>query len=191
MKPKILVVVAGVIAGSAAAVVTGWAFWTGSGGGAGAAAVGAGLSAPTTVTATVPSASVRTVHVTWTAATTPDGSTPSGFTVARNNGTTTSAACGTGTAALPGTSTSCDDTNVPSATYTYTVTVQWNSWTATSAPSSSVTMAASTLHHLTVVPSTSTPTAGTQFSVTVSATDQYGAVLSTYTGNQCVTFSGP
>src|SRR5439155_17906199 len=42
-----------------------------------------------------------------------------------------------------------------------------------------------------VVPSTSTPTAGTQLSVTITARDQYSGILTTYTGSQCVTFSGP
>ena len=190
MKPRLLIPAAAVLFGVAAAIGTGWAFFTTSGTGTAAGAVRQ-MNAPTNVTATVPNPSVRTVHLTWVIPTTPDNSAPNGFTVARSNGTTTSAACGTGSTPLPGTSINCDDTNVPSGTYTYTVTMSWKSWTSTSTPSSSVTVDASALNHFTVVPSTSTPTAGAQFSVTVTAIDQYGSTMTTYTNNECVTFSGP
>src|SRR4051812_31615236 len=162
MKPRNLLIAIGAIWGSVAVASTAWAFWTGSGVGAGVGAATT-MNAPTNVTATVPNPSVRTVHVTWVIPSTPNGSAPSGFTVARSDGTTTSAACGTGAPPLPGSSTNCDDTNVASGTYTYTVTMQWNSWTSKSAASSSVTVTASALHHFTVLPSTSTPTAGTSF----------------------------
>src|SRR5436305_1544024 len=187
MKRRSLLLAVGVIWGFIATVATAWAFWTGSGVGAGTGAVGV-ANAPTNVTATQPNPAARTVHVTWVIPTTPDGSSPSSFTVARSNGTT-AAACGTGTTPLPGTTTNCDDTNVASGTYTYTVTMKWHSWTSTSAPSSSVPVAASSLHHFTVAASTSTPTAGTQFSVTVTAIDQYSGTMTSYTGSQCVTFS--
>ena len=163
MRPSRLLVIAGVLAGSAMVAVSGWAYFTASGVGQGSAAIGT-LNPPTGVTATVPNPALRTVHVAWTAAPTPDGNNPIGYTVARSDGTTTSPACGTGTAALAGTATSCDDTSVPSGTYTYTVTAQWSSWTSTSASSSSVTVAAAVLTSFNVVPSTSTPTAGTQLS---------------------------
>src|SRR5438132_14378040 len=113
MKPKSLLVAAGAVCGVAAAVATAWGFWTGSGNGVGSGASGS-LNAPTSVTATMPNSLVRTVHVTWVIPTTPDNSAPSGFTVARSDGSTTSAACGTGSTPLPGSSTSCDDTSVPS-----------------------------------------------------------------------------
>src|SRR5437879_2164453 len=186
----LLMVAAGVIAGSAAAAVAGWAYFTAIGSGPGAASVG-GLAPPTGVTASVPDPTVRTVHASWTPATSPDGSGLAGYTVARSDGSATSAACGTGTTPLAGTATSCDDTNVPSGSYTYTATVQWRSWTASSAASGSVTMAAGALHHFNVVPSTSTPVVATQLTVTVTAIDQYGTTLAGYTGSQCVRFSGP
>jgi hypothetical protein len=190
MKRRRILLAVGGIWGFFAVVASAWAAWTGSGVGVGAAAVGS-ANAPTSVTATQPNTALRTVHVTWAIPATPDGSAPSSFTVARSNGSTSTAACGTGTTPLPGTSTNCDDTNVASGTYTYTVTMNWSTWTATSVASSSITVAASALHHFTVVPSTSTPTAGTQFSVTVTAVDQYGSTFAGYTGSQCVTFSGP
>jgi hypothetical protein len=40
-------------------------------------------------------------------------------------------------------------------------------------------------------PSTSTPTAGTAFTVSLTALDQYGNTDTNYTGTECVTFSGP
>src|SRR5438034_432324 len=190
MRPIRLLAIAGTLGASAALATAAWAFFTSTGSGLGAATVGT-FSAPTAVTATVPDSTVRTVHVAWTAPSTPDGSALAGYTVARSDGVTTNAACGTGSAALAGTATSCDDTSVPSATYTYTVTAQWRSWTATSSQSSSVTIAAGVLHHCTVVPSTSTPTAGASLTVTITAIDQYGGTLTTYTGSHCVTFSGP
>ena len=190
MRPSRLWVVAGGIAASAGIATVVWAYFTAQGSGQGGAPVGS-LAPPTGLVASVPSATQRTVHLTWTAPTTPDGSALSGYTVSRWNGTTASPACGTGSTALSGTSTSCDDTSVASGTYTYTVTADWRSWTATSAQSSSVTVAPSVLDHFTVAPSTSTPTAGISFSLTVTAVDQYGATFSSYTGSECIAFSGP
>jgi hypothetical protein len=175
----------------AALVVTSgvaYAYLSATGSGSGSASTTT-FSPPTGVTATTPSAG--TVQVAWTAPTAPDGGDPTGYTVARSDGSTTNPACGTGTAALAGTATSCDDTSVPPGTYTYTVTAEWSSWTATSAPSASVTVVAGTLDHFSVIPLTLTPTAGTQFTVTIIALNQFGLVVPTYTGSQCVTFSGP
>ena len=39
--------------------------------------------------------------------------------------------------------------------------------------------------------STPSPTAGTQFNENVDSTDPYGNVVTTYTGTQCLTFTGP
>src|SRR5438309_1345946 len=46
------------------------------------------------------------------------------------------------------------------------------------------------LDHFTVSPSTSTPTAGTSFTLTVTAIDQYGATLTSYSGTKTVAWSG-
>src|SRR5205085_12108140 len=80
--PKKILVVAGVIAGSAAAGVAGWAYFDATGSGPGAGAVG-GMAPPTGLTATVPDSKVRTVHLAWTAPSSPDGSGLSGYTVTR------------------------------------------------------------------------------------------------------------
>src|SRR4051794_28658362 len=107
MKRRNLLIAIGVIWGFFAVVTAAWAFWTSSGLGSGGAATGT-MNAPTNVTATQPDTTLRTVHVTWVIPTTPDGSAPSAFTVARFNGPTSSAACGTGTTPLPGTAIYCD-----------------------------------------------------------------------------------
>jgi hypothetical protein len=86
---------------------------------------------------------------------------------------------------------SCDDTNVASNTYIYTVTAVYDSWTATSAASGSVTVPASELSSFTLTPSTSTPTAGAAFTLSITAVDQYGNTDRDYTGPQNLTFSGP
>ena len=102
MRRTLILLGGGVIAVSAAIAMAAWAFFTATGLGQGAANVGT-FGPPTGVAATVPSATVRTVHVVWTAPSTPDGSALAGYTVARSDGSTSSAACGTGTSALAGT----------------------------------------------------------------------------------------
>ena len=47
------------------------------------------------------------------------------------------------------------------------------------------------LHEFVVAPSTTTPVAGTGFSIGVTALDDFGNVDTNYTGVQCLTFSGP
>jgi hypothetical protein len=166
-----------------------WAFFTGSGQGQGAAAVGT-LAAPSNVAAVMPSSSVRTVRVTWTAPVAPDGS-PVSYLVSRSDGSVATAACGTGTTPVSG-SVTCNDTNVPSGTYTYTVTVHWRSWTAASAPSAAVTVATAVpTTTFTVAPLSASLTAGSSLPVTVTAVDQYGDPYPSYTGSHCLTFGGP
>ena len=81
--------------------------------------------------------------------------------------------------------------NLPSDTYTYTVTAVFRSWTATSDPSGPVTVPVPQLTSLILAPSTPTPTAGTAFTVGITAYDQYGEIDTAYTGPECLTFSGP
>lgn len=118
---------------------TAWAAWTTSGGGTGSATTGT-LSAPTAVTATAPSGA-SSVSVSWSAPST--GVAPTGYRVDRTDTTsgTTSSACGSSSTALL-TGTSCTDASVPDGTYRYTVVAIRFGWTATSGPSSSVTVRA-------------------------------------------------
>jgi large repetitive protein len=127
---KLLVMFAAVI-GALTLAAAGWAYFTATGSGAAAVTVGT-LNAPTLVTATQPHPGVGTVALTWTAATTPDGSALAGYYVERMSGSTPSAACGSSPTHLAGTATTCDDTGVGLGTYSYTVTAYWRSWTSTS-----------------------------------------------------------
>jgi hypothetical protein len=116
------------------------ASWGTSGNGSGTGTV-ASLDPPTSVT--VSTASPNTVTVAWTASTPPVG-TLEGYYVTRHQGPSSSNACGTvpGSPAsyIPDGSTTCIDSLVPNGNYTYTVTAVFRTWTATSAPSGSVTV---------------------------------------------------
>ena len=75
--------------------------------------------------------------------TAPDGGSNVQYWVRRSDGVTTANACGT-TEAGPlfqgSGSSSCDDTSVPTGSYTYTVTSVWRSWTGESPASGSVSV---------------------------------------------------
>ena len=129
------------------------------------------------------------MDVSWVAPTEPAGITIQGYYVESHLGATSSAACGTSPTALISTLT-CLDTNVPSNTYTYTVTAVFYSWTATSAPSAPVTVPAPQLSSFSLAPSTTAPVAGTPFTTAITALDQYGAVDTSYSGPECLAFSG-
>ena len=164
------------------------AYLTYHGGGAGALDL-ATLQPPTGVSAVFPNPDVRTVDVSWSAPTEPSGITIAGYYVQSYVGVTPRPACGTSPTSLITTLT-CDDTNVPSNTFTYTVTAVFRSWSATSAPSSPVTVPAPLLSSFTLAPSTPTPLAGTSFTVAITAVDQYGEIDTLYSGAECLTFSG-
>ena len=122
------------VVASLVAATSALAYWAATGSGSGAATTGT-LAAPTAVTANATNA---TVAVNWTASA--GSPTPDGYLVTRTNSSNVTAnACGTSASQLA-TSTSCSDTNVPPGTYTYKVTAIYKTWTADSAPSSSVTV---------------------------------------------------
>jgi hypothetical protein len=115
-----------------------WGYWTVTGSGSAHAATGT-LNAPLTVT--VPATSnTASVHVTWTAATLSTGQTAQGYYVTRirNSDSASSPACGTSAAAPVGTL-NCDDLSVPDGAYRYRVTALYETWSATSASSNTVT----------------------------------------------------
>jgi hypothetical protein len=86
---------------------------------------------------------------------------------------------------------SCTDTGLASGTtYSYTVVAALDAWSATSAAKTGATTCPVTPRY-TVAASTTTPTAGTAFTVTITAKDCSGATDTTYSGSQAVTFSGP
>ncbi len=155
-----------------------WAFWTAGGNGSASGAVDT-LDPPTTVTASsVPGSS--TVPVSWVAPSAPGGGVLSGYYVQRLSGSSPSAACGSSpTALLSPAATSCEDTRVSMGTYTYTVTAVFQSWTATSTPSSAVVVDPVTSF---TASGPASVTAGTPFSVTVTAEDASDSVITGYVG---------
>jgi len=85
----------------------------------------------------------------------------------------------------------CTDTGLTAGqTYSYTVIGTLGAWTATSAATAGTTSCA-TAPKLTVVASTTTPTAGTPFTVTITAKSCSNATDTTVTGTTAVTFTGP
>lgn len=145
----VLVVLAAVV-GTASGLA--FAFWTSSGSGTASAATGT-MTAPGTVTGTS-TAGTGTVSLSWTAAT--GVTSPEYYVTRTDSANATSPACLTS----PGnttTSTSCADSAVPVGAYTYRVVTVYRSWTATSAPSSPVTVAKASQ----TVSFTSTPVAPT------------------------------
>lgn len=133
------VTLAALVACALAAAAPASAYWYSGGEGAGTAASGS-LAPPTLVAAV--SGAQATVTVDWTgSAGLPE---PDGYYVERTDADGSSPACGTGPTALQQ-STSCTDGSVPPGLYAYTVTAVFRSWTARSAPSAAVTVAASLL----------------------------------------------
>lgn len=118
---------------------TATAYWTTHGSGNASATAGT-LNPPTNVAG---NANQSTVSVSWTGSTLSNGTPAQGYYVTRTNTSTsvTSAACGSSSSSLIS-GTSCSDTSVPNATYTYKVTAVYHTWTAVSAASSQVTVAA-------------------------------------------------
>ncbi len=128
---------------------------------------------------------VAVLEVTWDPVAFPRGGT-GGYYVQRFAGdsNTPSAACGSSPSSLLSpTTTSCTDSGlVPGTSYEYQVVAAYDSWIAPSAVSTAVSLSASALRSFGLAPSTSTPTAGTPFSVTVTALDQYDHTYAAYTG---------
>lgn len=110
------------------------AYWTAIGSGGGSGSNGA-LAAPTAVT--VPTYSLSTVAVSWTASV--GSPAPDGYFVTRSNGGAAVAACASSPTALI-TGTSCSDSSVADGTYTYTVTARHRSWTSAAVAGNGVTV---------------------------------------------------
>jgi hypothetical protein len=165
-----------------------WSYFIDGGHGSATVQV-ATLKPPANVQASFPTPTVRTVNVTWTTPSEPDGMVVSGYYVTRFLGSTPSPACGTSPTA-PTTSLSCSDTDLASNSYSYEVTALFRSWSS-GATSGNVTVPPPVLTSFLLSPTTPTPTAGTNLAVGVTALDQYGDLLPTYSGPQCLSFAGP
>jgi hypothetical protein len=112
-------------------------FWHGAGAGTGSAATGT-LQPPTGLQ--VVAGGAGSVSVAWTASGGP--TSPTGYYVTRTTGTTVTAACGS-SMMTPLTATSCVDAP-GDGSYSYSVIALYRSWTASSNPTATITVAAAT-----------------------------------------------
>jgi hypothetical protein len=163
-----------------AAAGTAIAYFTTTGSGESAAKTISALAQPTIVTAT-PGVG-GTVALGWSTVTAP-GTGDVSYEVKRNGGPSG------GTCAPTQSTTSCVDSGLKAGTYTYVVTAKWRSWTVASA-SKAATVAIGPAHHLVIEAATSTPTAGATDNLTITAKDEGGATVTTYTGTKSLTFAG-
>jgi hypothetical protein len=150
-----------------------WAWFTTTGTGTGTARVGT-LAAPAITTAT---AGAGTVALSWSAVTPSSGTVT--YYVTRVGGGSTSGTCPTSVA--PAAVTSCTDTGVAIGAHSYTVTAVWLSWTGTSA-TASATVTYGALDHFLLNPATGSHTAGSAFSVALTAQDAANNTVANYTG---------
>ena len=150
-----------------------FAYFTANGAGTGSARVGT-LAAPTITTAT---AGAGTVALSWSAVTPTSGTVT--YYVTRVGGGTPSGTCPT--SAAPTAVTSCTDTGVGVGAHSYTVTAVWLSWTGTSA-TASATVTYGALDHFLLNPATGSHTAGSAFSVALTAQDAANNTVANYTG---------
>jgi hypothetical protein len=157
------------------------AYFATSGTGTGIASTGT-LTAPT-VSAT-PSAGM--VAFSWSTVTPPSGSDPVTYYVTRVGG---SVGGNCPTSAAPTTVTGCADSGLVAGTYSYTVTAQWRSWTATSAVTP-VTVTSGAATHFLLQAATTTPTAGQGDNLTITAEDAANITVTAYTGDRSLTFGG-
>jgi hypothetical protein len=163
-------------------VATALAYLTAAGSGHASAALGS-FSAPAAPSAT-PGAG--TVALSWSTVSPPTGSDTVTYYV-RRNGASAGGNCPT--QASPSTATSCTDSGLSAATYSYTVTAVWRSWSATS-NATPVTVASGALDHFSLSPATATPTAGAGDNLTITAKDVGGNTVTAYGGDTPLTFSG-
>lgn len=162
-----------------AASGTAFAYFSTTGTGSAAAGVSK-LTAPT-ITAATP-ATGGTVTLTWSAVTPPGAGTVT-YSITRNGGE----AGGNCSSTLTGTT--CTDSGLEPATYTYVVTATWRSWTVSSA-SKPATVTVGPIDRFVLGAASLTPTAGVADNLTITAKDAKGGTVTTYAGSHNLTFSG-
>jgi hypothetical protein len=167
-----------VVLGAAAAI----AYFTAPGSGSATASVGV-LSAPA---APMPTAGAGTISLTWSTVTPPTGNDTITYYIQRDGG---NPGGNCPTSASPSTATSCTDSGLAAGTYHYTVTAVWRSWSQTSS-SAGVTVASGALDHFSLSAASTTPTAGATDNLTITAKDLSGNTVTTYGGDQSLTFTG-
>lgn len=139
------------------------------------------LAAPTITTAT-PGAD--TVELAWSTVIAPSGAVV--YYVTRDGGP---AAGNCPTSKTPAAVTSCTD-SVTTGTHTYTVAAVWRSWTSTSS-SAEANVAFGPISRFLVAAPGVAPSAGTAFEETITAQDEQGNIVTSYTGEKPIVFSGP
>jgi hypothetical protein len=159
------------------------AYWTSTGSGAGAGSVGT-IAAPTLSAV----AGTGTATLTWTTVALPGGGSASYYV--QRNGANPAGNCPT--SASPAQVLTCTDSGLSAGTYGYIVTAVWNSWTATSSPTTQVTISAGAAAKLAFTQSPGNTVAGVVFASQprVTVQDQYGNTVTTDTSNVTITVTG-
>jgi hypothetical protein len=184
MKRLRLTGVAGCLIGATIVALVGSAvaYFSANGTGNAAAAV-TKLTGPT-ISAATPAAG-GTVALTWGAVTPPGEGTLNYFV--KRDGGTPGGNCPS--QAAPTTVTTCTDGNVPIGEHTYEVTAVWRTWEATgSGKTAKVTIGVTT--NFTISASATAITAGGSSNLTITAKDEKGSTVTTYTGSHSLIFSG-
>ncbi len=150
-----------------------FAYFTAGGAGTGSVRVGT-LAAPSITTA---AAGAGAVALSWSAVTPTSGTVT--YYVTRVGGGSPSGTCPR--SAAPAAVTSCTDTGVAIGPHGYTVTAVWLSWMGTSA-TASATVTYGPLDHFLLTPATGSHTAGSAFSVALTAQDAANNTVADYTG---------
>jgi hypothetical protein len=172
----LLAVVAVAVAGTALA------YFSANGTGNAAAAV-TKLTAPT-ITAATPAAG-GAVSLTWSAMTPPGEGTVS-YYVKRDGG---APAGNCPSQSSPSGVTTCTDGAVPIGEHTYEVTALWRTWQTTSV-GKTAKITVGTVTSFTVSASPTSITAGGTSNLTITAKDEKGNTVTTYTGSHNLVFSG-
>jgi hypothetical protein len=176
--------IAGIIVTVAAVAMAGnaIAYFSGDGTGNAAAAV-TKLTAPT-FTAATPAVGGK-VTLTWGALTPPGEGTVTYF-VTRDGGVP---AGNCPSQAAPTTVKTCVDEKVPVGKHSYEVTALWHTWEATSAVKTAEVTVGATAYFTVSATATSIVANGTS-NLSITARDENGATVTTYTGSHSIVFSG-
>lgn len=176
--------VAGLLAGLLALTPAAWSYFSTGGTGTGAASV-ATLSPPSGVSA---SSSGDSVAVTWTGPAAPGGGAVDGYYVQRSQGTAGGSCASSPSSLLAASASSCTDSGVATGTFTYNVVAVYRSWRS-GAASGPVDVSPAVVDHL-EVSAPASATAGTAFTVTVTARDTSGATVPAHAGTRAIVWSG-
>ena len=161
---------------------TALAYFTTTGSGSTSAGV-LKLTAPT-ISAATP-AGGGTVVLSWEAIS-PPGSGTVKYSVTRDGG---APAGNCPSKASPAAVTTCTDGGLGVGTYSYVITAEWRSWSASSSTAQAkITVGPITRFELKAA--SSTPTAGATNNLTITAKDANDATVTTYTGSHSLVFSG-